>query len=186
MIPLILFPYAYLILLAFIGVTSSFFDQWMNLKSYDYTVETLIIVYLVSTLFTIFYNLIITLKGKYTAYEAAKINLLVKGIQVPAYIFHFVIGMMGMVMSVWGIGLILFAVVVDLITILLTGINSIGCSIRMRKENILTTRAAVLMGIGCFIYCADLVIAVVYFIHARKKANPQPAQSPDFSPVLPD
>ena len=98
-------------------------------------------------------------------------NLIIKGIQIPAYIMHFILGFLGLAMSVWGIGIVLWAILIDLLTILLTGISSIGCSIRMRKEGILSTAAAILMGIGCFVYCADVVIAIVYTVKARKKES---------------
>ena len=186
MIPLILFPYAYLILFFLISMTSGIVDQWMDSQTSTNIWSVIVILYLLYILIITFYNLIVTVKGKYTAYEAAEINFLVKSLQVPAYIFHFAIGMMGTILSVWGIGIILLAVVVDLITITLTGINSIGCSIRMRKEKILTTPMAVLMGIGSFVYCADVGIAIAYFLLTRKKPNHQAAQSPKPTATISD
>ena len=105
-----------------------------------------------------------------TAGQAARMNLIIKGIQIPAYIMHFILGFIGLAMSVWGIGFLLWAVLIDLLTILLTGISSIGCSIRMRKERLVSLPGAIFMGIGCFIYCADVVIAIVYVVKARKKS----------------
>ena len=97
-------------------------------------------------------------------------NLIIKGIQIPAYIMHFILGFIGLAMSVWGIGFLLWAVLIDLLTILLTGISSIGCSIRMRKERLVSLPGAIFMGIGCFIYCVDVAIAIVYVVKARKKS----------------
>ena len=110
-------------------------------------------------------------KGKMTARQSARMNLIIKSIQIPAYIIHFILGFIGLAMSVWGIGIILWAILIDLLTILLTGISSIGCSIRMRKEGLLSTAAAILMGIGCFVYCVDVVIAIAYVVIARKRKN---------------
>ena len=59
---------------------------------------------------------------------------------------------------------------IDLLTILLTGISSIGCSVRMRKEGLVSLPGAIFMGVGCFIYCVDVVIAIVYVVKARKKS----------------
>ena len=98
--------------------------------------------------------------------DTTDISLLVLLIIAVIYILGFI----GLAMSVWGIGFLLWAVLIDLLTILLTGISSIGCSIRMRKERLVSLPGAIFMGIGCFIYCADVVIAIVYVVKARKKS----------------
>ena len=51
-------------------------------------------------------------------------------------------------MSIWGLGLIFYAVIVDFLTIVLSGIASIG--------------------IGSFIYVFDIVVSIYYLI---EKAN---------------
>lgn len=169
MIPLMLFPYAYLIFFAYYSMTPYFVRDLLDAQSTGNLLIVIIGLYLIYILFITFYNTIASARGKYTAYQSAKINLIVKGVQIPAYIFHFILGMMGTVMSVWGIGIIIVAVVVDLVTILLTGISSIGCSVRLKKEKILNIPAAILMGIGCFIYVVDVGVAVTYFFIARKR-----------------
>jgi len=169
MIPLMIFPYAYLIWLIYINFWGGTFDLLFGSQGAGNIWVGVAAIYLIYTIFITFYNTVVSGRGKYTAYEAAQINLLVKSVQVPAYIFHFILGMMAFYMGLWGIGAIMVAVSVDLVTILLTGISSIGCSIRMRKEKIINTPAAILMGIGCFLYCVDVVIAVVYFFKARKR-----------------
>ena len=76
------------------------------------------------------------------------------------------IGMFGSVLSIWGIGFVMWAIFIDMATILLTGISSIGCSILMYKEHLVSKRNAWLMGIGCFLFCIDILIAVIYLIKA--------------------
>lgn len=39
----------------------------------------------------------------------------------------------------------------------------------MCKDEIFSKWVCVLMGIGSFVYCVDIVIAIVYFVKARKK-----------------
>ncbi len=114
------------------------------------------------------YNIVVTVKGKYTAYEAAKINLTVKAWQIPAYIFHFIMGAVGMVMSVWGIGFIMVAVIVDAVTIVLTGVNAIGCAVKLKKDGIIPMRTAIIYGIGSFIFCIDVFVALLYVGRSRK------------------
>lgn len=170
MIPVILYPYIYVFILA--G-----FLMFMSSLPEDYNDAAMLGLLIVAVIYNL-YSLVIVIvnavqgaRGKMTARQAARMNLIIKGIQIPAYIMHFILGFIGLALSVWGIGFILWAILIDLLTILLTGISSIGCSIRMRKEGLLSTAAAILMGIGCFVYCVDVVIAIAYVVIARKRKN---------------
>ena len=168
MIPVIIYPYIYVVILAV-------FLVFMRALPSDYNDLALLGLMIVAVIYNLYSFIVVIVnavqcaKGKLTARQSARMNLIIKGVQIPAYIMHFVLGFVGLAMSVWGIGIVLWAILIDLLTILLTGISSIGCSIRMRKEGLLSTAAAILMGIGSFIYCADLVIAIVYVVKARKK-----------------
>ena len=165
MIPVIIYPYIYVLILAvfflFVGVLPE--------DTTDISLLVLLIIAVIYNLYSfviVIVNAVQTARGKLTAGQAARMNLIIKGIQIPAYILGFI----GLAMSVWGIGFLLWAVLIDLLTILLTGISSIGCSIRMRKERLVSLPGAIFMGIGCFIYCADVAIAIVYVVKARKKS----------------
>ena len=168
MIPVILYPYIYIFILAV-------FRGFMDALPSDYNTFAVVGLLLVAVIYNLYCFVIVIVnavqgaRGKMTAREAARMNLIIKAVQIPAYILHFIMGLIGMALSVWGIGIILWALLIDFLTILLTGISSIGCSIRMRKEGLLSSTAATLMGIGSFIYCADVVIAIVYMVKARKK-----------------
>ena len=155
MIPVIIYPYIYVLILAvfflFVGVLPE--------DTTDISLLVLLIIAVIYNLYSfviVIVNAVQTARGKLTAGQAARMNLIIKGIQIPAYIMHFILGFIGLAMSVWGIGFLLWAVLIDLLTILLTGISSIGCSIRMRKERLVSLPGAIFMGIGCFIYCADV------------------------------
>lgn len=168
MIPVIIYPYIYVVILAV-------FLMFMNVLPSDDSDAAMLGLLIVAVIYNLYSFVIVIVnavqcaRGKMTAKQSARMNLIIKGIQIPAYIMHFILGFIGLALSVWGIGFILWAILIDLLTILLTGISSIGCSIRMRKEGFLSTAAAILMGIGCFIYCVDVVIAIVYVVKARKK-----------------
>lgn len=166
MIPVIIYPYIYVLILVV-------FFLFVDVLPEDTTDISLLIIAVIYNLYSfviVIVNAVQTARGKLTAGQAARMNLIIKGIQIPAYIMHFILGFIGLAMSVWGIGFLLWAVLIDLLTILLTGISSIGCSIRMRKERLVSLPGAIFMGIGCFIYCADVVIAIVYVVKARKKS----------------
>ena len=168
MIPVIIYPYIYVVILAV-------FLMFLNVLPSDYNDAASLGLVIVAVIYNLYSFIIVIVnavqcaKGKMTARQSARMNLIIKGIQIPAYLMHFILGFIGLAMSVWGIGFVLWAVLIDLLTILLTGISSIGCSIRMRKEGLVSLPGAVFMGIGCFIYCVDVVIAIVYVVKARKR-----------------
>lgn len=165
MLPVMLYPYTYLLCLIIYGFAIS---QNENLGSAGISVLRIVaIIYNLYSFIIVIMNAVQTGIGKYTGYEAAKMNLLIKGVQIPAYIFHFLLGMAGSLMSVWGIGFILWAIFIDVLTITLTGINAIGCSIRMYKEGIYSKGKSVLLGVLNFVFCIDFVVAVIYFVKTK-------------------
>lgn len=74
--------------------------------------------------------------------DPSKINMLTKCIQIPEYIINFLLGCLGVLMIIWEIGVLLFVVLVDYITIFITGI-------------------------GSFMYVIDVVILIIYFRNAK-------------------
>lgn len=129
------------------------------------------------------YNWLVLLQVLYSAIrgfrrctptEAAKVNCFVKLGQIPAYIFHFMLGLAGSVASIWGIAFVLFAIIIDLATIIISGIHAIGVVRRLKKEGVLSLKTAILAGIGSFLYCIDIAVAIVLLVlcnrHKKKAA----------------
>lgn len=168
LLPLIIYPYAYLIWLILQFVTSDTVKKLIGIEGDIILFKAIFIIFNVYVLFSVIYNIIVTVKGKYTAYEAAKMNLTIKAWQIPAYIFHFLMGAVGLLMSVWGIGFLMVAVIVDVVTIALTGLNAIGCAVKLKKDGIIPLRTAFLYGIGSFIFCIDIFVALGYVRRSRK------------------
>lgn len=167
MIPLMLYPYLYVGVLAL--------DLWMtNNLSGEYGALMLLVLAIICNVYAIvatIYNIYCAVKGKYTAEHMAKLNMLVKLIQIPAYIFHFIMGAFSMFMSVWGIGFFIWAILIDLLTICLTGTNAIAAIICCCKENIFKKRMGILYGVLNYIYCVDVVACIILFIHSRVKED---------------
>lgn len=164
-LPLMIYPYIYLLYLiaAFVitGVT--------NLYDKEQLLDVLMQI-LTGAVFVVFHLLVLvdTVAGAvcinracYTAADAAKVNLTVKVIHIPAYLFHFVLGVLGCALSVWGVGFILYAIVVDLIAIALTGTHAVGCVVKMRRGHALNTFETVLAAVASYIYVVDLIVAGV-------------------------
>ena len=102
-----------------------------------------------------------------TAGQAARMNLIIKGIQIPAYIMHFILGFIGLAMSVWGIGFLLWAVLIDLFDdpAHRHQFHRLQYSHAQRKA---CPAGAIFMGIGCFYLLWDVAIAIVYVVKAGR------------------
>ncbi len=154
LIPLILYPYAYWLWIIC--------EQEMPL-----IIATLI--YNIYVLVISIYYPVSVIRKKIPTHDAAKANLLIKGLQIPAYLFHFLMGIAGVAIGpIFGIPLILMAVVIDWLTIMLSGISSIGCHVQMKREGLISTGKAFWMLIGSFVYCVDVFIAIKYVKISKK------------------
>lgn len=98
----------------------------------------------------------------------AKQNLTIKCVQIPAYVLNFAIAIIGVMMSVFGLPMIAWAIAIDFLSILLTGISAIGCGRTLYKEGKISRTAAIWTTIGSFVYCADVVIAIVWYCKGKK------------------
>lgn len=155
LIPLILYPYAYWL--------------WITCEQGLFLI-TATLIYNIYVLFISIYHPISVVRKNVSTQDAARMNLLIKGLQIPAYLFHFLLGIAGIMLGpIFGFPLILLAVVVDWLTILLSGISSIGCNIQMKREGLISTGKAFWMLIGSFVYCVDVFIAIKY-VRISKKA----------------
>lgn len=168
-IPIAAYPYAYILASLIIAALSDvpfITDEAMAVIS-----VLLVIGYQALVIAVLIYYIVLAAKNKMDAKKAAKLNLIVKGVHIPAYIFHFIVGLFGLLMSVWGIGLLMAAVIIDAVTIIVSGTFALCCSIRIKKENLMPTWAVILTAIGSYTFCADVVIAAVYGAKCLTKRN---------------
>lgn len=162
-----LYPYAYLV---------GFFASLLLLRICNGDEKTTTII---ATIFICLYNVycwgmsfvnsIMQMVGKYSAYQAAKMNLIIKCAHFPSYIFHLFVMMVGLVLSVWGIGFIFFAIAVDCATIVLAAINYIGCGVQICKEGIISKKKTFLYCVLNFCIFIDVIVAIKCFLKARRK-----------------
>ena len=64
---------------------------------------------------------------------------------------------------------IIWAIIIDFLCIALTGISSLGLSIRLIKEKVFTPSKGIFILIGCFIYVVDVVLAIYLLIYLEKR-----------------
>lgn len=160
MLPVIFYPYLYVI-----GIFILFYlpnENWSIVSDLAWIVN-------IYCFGAAVFNAVAAAKGSMTAKQSAIMNLVIKTVQIPAYIFHFILFVVGGTTAPWGVLLLLWGGVMNVLPMLITGINAIGCSIRMCKEKIFSKRASILMGIGSFVYCIDVIIAVIYVVRTVRK-----------------
>lgn len=184
LLPVILFPYSLPIFLLIAAAVNALFP--------DTSADTFIAVF--SVLWKLFgiccpvcavISAIYAAKGKISPYEAIKNALIIKAVHIPAYVFNFIAAFLGLFVgalaSVWGIGIaaasIILVLSADICNIAISGIYAVGCMISMYKGGVISKKCAVISGILSFIFCADVVTAIVLFATCRKYYSNQPQEN---------
>ena len=169
-LPIILYPYIYMFcLLGYFLAMSNSPDEYKTSNTFLIVLIFIAVICNLYSFITSFSFIFSAKKGKYTGKELAKLNMIIKVVQIPAYIIHFCLGLLGLIMSVWGIPIILWAIFIDFITIVLSGTVGISAAISAQKENTLSTGQAVLFSILGFVYCVDVFISIFLFIRVKRE-----------------
>lgn len=95
-------------------------------------------------------------------------NMVLKLVHIPVYLVIFFIGLLFASLP----GAILFApflIAFDCMLLLLTSIYGIGGLVRARREKKITTLYAVVLGVFHFIFCADVICAIVAYCMVKNK-----------------
>lgn len=98
--------------------------------------------------------------GCFHATDLARANMIVKLIQIPAYIFIFMIGILCMVM-IFTIGISFVLLLLDALSIGLTGLFAIAAFQNLNREGMITRKAQFIYSIASFLFCVDVIIAVI-------------------------
>ncbi len=123
-------------------------------------------------------------KGHVPPEKLAKLNMIIKLVHIPAYIIHFVLGMLGTLASIWGIGFVLWAIIIDLITIALSGTHMLSCVIGIIKQKGANTAIYVVAAVLSYIYCIDVLVAILYYVYIRN-LKPSPALKAEVAEDVP-
>lgn len=166
----VLYPYAYLVCLGAYYFLCARFEGADGLRTGGLRVlVVLAVLFNLYAAFSVIANLVAAVRGKRTAGELAKANRMIKLAHIPAYVFHFALGILGLVASVWGIGLILWAILIDFLTIILSGTVGLSASLCARKEGLLTEGESIAYAVLSFVYCADVAAALVFCGKLKKR-----------------
>ena len=112
--------------------------------------------------------IITSLVKKREAQDLLRVNMIIKLIHVPAYIIIFIIGMIGLI-TIFTMGISLALMILDVMTIFLTGVIGLGGVIRAYKETKLSKKSAIIHGILQFVFCADVFSSVIVYRRVKRK-----------------
>ena len=97
-----------------------------------------------------------SLRGKWEGRRLALVSMLIKLLHVQNYITLFLGAML--LFAIPMVPVLIW--VVDVMTILLSGLVGLAAVLRCRAEGRLTNKAAVINGILQFVFCADMISAI--------------------------
>ncbi len=182
MIPAMLLPY--LILFSYVVIFNYtdilLFDQIME-KVFDNNALILLGVLFIYCFITSIFSIISfaqSLRGKYDAKSLTKAALIVKLIQLPAYITIFVVGVI-FVLSIWMIPFTIILFLIDSLTLILTSLFSLSGIIVSVKNGTFEFKEVILFAILQFIFCADVVSLFIFYKKLKSAETPSsPIEAP--------
>ena len=160
-LPILLFPYLYLIGIAVVIRNDVNIDLIFPLLIYFIVFIGLIVGGAAAVLNINFYGSLSPKRGSW-------LSMMIKLIHIPAFIINFELAVMGLMMSIWGIGIIIFVSIVDLLTIIVSGTYALAAVMNMKKRGVIGTGIAAGLAVLSYLYCVDVIAAIVMFVLCRK------------------
>lgn len=99
---------------------------------------------------------------RWDSFEVVRISMLIKLIQIPAYVLIFLIGSVCL-FTIFTFAISFVLMLLDCMAILLSGLIGISAVKRSHTEGVLSTKELFIHGILQFIFCADVVSSVIVF-----------------------
>lgn len=163
---IILFPYSIvLLIISLFHTTLMKYLFHNNIYIGVFYIGILWIIALISAIFISIKNII----NNNNALETAKINMIIKILQIPAYLFIFIIGLACM-FTIFTFGISFLLITLDCTSIFLTGIIGVSAVKCNYTEKILSSKELFLHNILQFVFCADVISAVILY-QKSKSAN---------------
>ena len=117
-------------------------------------------------------HFILSVRKRMNPVSLAKCAMVIKWIQVPAYLAIFALGLI-LAISLFTIPIAIIFVLVDCLTLLLTGLVTISAAVIAVRQDILQTKDVLWIILLQFVFCADVLTATVLFTKLRKLIHNQ-------------
>ena len=119
---------------------------------------------LISAIIVCIYYLV----NKSNAVEAARINMLIKIFQIPAYFFLFAVGIVCL-LTIFTFAISLVLMIFDCASIMLSGLVGMSAVRRSYKEGVLAKAEMVIYSILQFVFCLDVISSIIVFRKTKEK-----------------
>ena len=163
LIPTTIFPYTVCLCLGYGFIAQNFSNT---------TIKIFGILSLVTLVLSLVCNLIYIFSAlRNPAEELLKIAFIIKAVHIPTYILIFVLGVLMGLMFFMTFPFILLLIIIDLLTLWLSGMISVYSLAKTLKEGGLCSKALLIIAMVCqFFFCADIIsLFVIRIVIKRNK-----------------
>ena len=109
-------------------------------------------------------------KEQWNYMELLEVNMIIKCIQIPAYVVIFLFGI-AFLLTIFTFAFSFILVILDCFGVFLSGMVACIAIKRTVSEGALNKGIGFLCKIGSFIFCLDVIVAIVLYITKRDKAK---------------
>ena len=165
-LPAAIFPYT--ILLAFVCIyQGTVIEAFFNANLFLFLL--FFFLWWVAALVMTIRQIVRAVRQEDSAAALAKANMILKLIHIPVYVGIFLMGLALSVTILFAV--ILLLVVLDLMAIALSGLVGCAAVVRGQAEGHLTRTQAITFGVLQFVFCLDVISAVVLWLKLRTSSN---------------
>lgn len=163
-IPVILFPYTIVVLTVLL--ISGFLTNPNNQNISLFILLFILCIWISALICAVFISIVSRIK-KFSGLEMAKLNMLIKIIQIPAYILIFIFSILSFI-TIFTIGFSVAFWIIDVVSVVLTGI--IGASaVRLNFcQGAINKSEARIYTFTQFVFCLDVIIAILVFTKSKR------------------
>jgi len=108
-----------------------------------------------------------SLVTKRNARELLRLNLVIKLVHIPAYVIIFILGLAFMI-TIFTFAISIVLMILDVMTIFLSGLIGLSGVIRGYSEEKISMKSATIHGILQFVFCLDVISAVIVYRRVKK------------------
>lgn len=171
-IPTLILPYFVLLMLAtlFFSTSNPFFEfiAMYVFRSNALIMISVLLAYCIIAAALSIICFAVSIRKDWDALSLAKSALIIKLIQVPAYIAIFVLGLM-FAITIFTFAFSIFFILIDCLTLALTGLLTVSSVINAVKNGTIRIKEVIWVIILQFVFCADVVASIIYYKKLRKR-----------------
>lgn len=112
--------------------------------------------------------LVLSIYKKWDCKKVALYNMVLKIVQIPAYIAVFLLGALSF-STLFTMGLAAVFFLFDCASIFLTGLIGVTSVARCYADRIISKRFSIINGLLQFVFCADVISSIIIFVQAKRK-----------------